>query len=87
MVPLIGFMLGGVVLRGSYAMLWMALAIVVAAYVPADRFTVAETGEAFSTYLGLNYRRIMAPGPVLKLICGNAQVESRISAGLEFCRM
>jgi hypothetical protein len=61
MVPLIGIMLGGVVLRGSYEMLWMALAIVVAAYVPADRFTVAETGEAFPPILASTTGELWRP--------------------------
>lgn len=50
------------VLRGRYETLWVAFALTIAAYVVADRFTVAGMGEEFSTNLGLNYRRVMAIG-------------------------
>lgn len=53
------------VLRGRYETLWVAFALTIAAYVAADRFTVAGMGEEFSTNLGLNYRRIMAIGLVI----------------------
>lgn len=53
------------VLRGRYETLWVALALTAAAYVAADRFTVAGMGEEFSTNLGLNYRRIMTVGLVI----------------------
>lgn len=50
------------VLRGRYESLWLALALTLAAYVAADRFTAAGMGEAFSTNLGLHYRRVVALG-------------------------
>lgn len=50
------------VLEGRYELLWVAFALTVAAYVAADRFTLAGMGEAFTTNLGLRYRRIMAAG-------------------------
>ncbi|WP_113221518.1 ABC transporter permease [Agrobacterium sp. fls2-241-TYG-188a] len=50
------------VLRGRYETLWVAFGLTIAAYVVADRFTVAGMGEEFSTNLGLNYRRVMAIG-------------------------
>ncbi len=50
------------VLRGRYETLWVAFALTIAAYVVADRFTVAGMGEEFSTNLGLDYRRVMAIG-------------------------
>lgn len=50
------------VLRGRYETLWVAFALMIAAYVVADRFTVAGMGEEFSTNLGLDYRRVMAIG-------------------------
>ncbi|MBT9369394.1 ABC transporter permease [Rhizobium sp. CSW-27] len=53
------------VLRGRYEILWLAFALTVAAYVAADRFTLAGLGEEFSTNLGLNYRRIMTFGLVI----------------------
>ncbi|MCY1667920.1 ABC transporter permease [Rhizobium sp. SL86] len=53
------------VLRGRYEILWLGFALTVAAYVAADRFTLAGLGEEFSTNLGLNYRRIMTFGLVI----------------------
>ncbi len=50
------------VLRGRYETLWVAFGLTIAAYVVADRFTVAGMGEEFSTNLELNYRRVMAIG-------------------------
>ncbi|MDP9835560.1 iron complex transport system permease protein [Neorhizobium huautlense] len=54
-----------VVLRGRYEILWVAFALTIAAYVAADRFTVAGMGEDFSSNLGLNYRKVMALGLVI----------------------
>lgn len=53
------------VLRGRYEILWLGFALTVAAYVAADRFTLAGLGEEFSTNLGLNYRGIMTFGLVI----------------------
>lgn len=53
------------VLRGRYEILWIAFALTIAAYVAADRFTLAGLGEEFSTNLGLNYYRIMTLGLVI----------------------
>jgi iron complex transport system permease protein len=53
------------VLRGRYEILWIAFALTIAAYVAADRFTLAGLGEEFSTNLGLNYNRIMTLGLVI----------------------
>jgi iron complex transport system permease protein len=50
------------VLKGRYEMLWLSGALAIAAYFVADRFTVAGMGEAFTTNLGLNYRRVMVIG-------------------------
>lgn len=50
------------VLRGRYELLWIGFALTIAAYFAADRFTVAGLGEAFTTNLGLNYRRVMTFG-------------------------
>lgn len=50
------------VLRGRYEMLWLSGALVIIAWFAADRFTVAGMGEAFTTNLGLNYRRVMVLG-------------------------
>lgn len=53
------------VLRGRYEVLWVACALTVAAYIAADRFTVAGMGEDFSTNLGLNYGRVVALGLII----------------------
>ena len=50
------------VLSGRYELLWIAGLATAIAVVVADRFTVAGMGEAFTTNLGLNYRRTMALG-------------------------
>jgi iron complex transport system permease protein len=50
------------ILRGRYELLWLAAGLTVLAWFAADRFTVAGLGEAFTTNLGLNYRRVLAVG-------------------------
>lgn len=53
------------VLRGRYEVLWAAFALTVAAYIAADRFTLAGMGEDFATNLGLSYRRVVMFGLVI----------------------
>lgn len=53
------------VLRGRYELLWVTAVLTVLAYFAADRFTVAGMGEAFTTNLGLAYKRVMAFGLVI----------------------
>lgn len=53
------------VLRGRYELLWIAGILAVSSYLAADRFTLAGLGEAFTTNLGLDYRRIVALGLVI----------------------
>lgn len=50
------------VVRGRYELLWLGLAATIAAYVAADRFTVAGMGREFTTNLGMNYQRAMLLG-------------------------
>ena len=50
------------VLRGRYELRWIGFLFAIAAYLAADRFTVAGMGRDFTTNLGLNYRRVMALG-------------------------
>nr|WP_272494205.1 ABC transporter permease [Stenotrophomonas mori] len=50
------------VLRGRYELLWAGLACTIAAYVAADRFTVAGMGKEFSTNLGSNHGYVMFAG-------------------------
>jgi len=46
------------VLRGRYELLWIGAVLACAAWVAADRFTVAGMGQQFTTNLGLNYKRL-----------------------------
>ncbi len=50
------------VLLGRYELLWLCFGLTLAAYVAADRFTVAGMGRDFTTNLGLDHRRVMATG-------------------------
>lgn len=45
-----------IILRGRYEMLWLAVGMLVALYIAADRFTVAGLGREVATSLGLNHR-------------------------------
>lgn len=51
-----------IVLRGRYELLWISGAMVVLAYIAADRFTVAGLGKDFSTNLGVNHGVVVALG-------------------------
>jgi iron complex transport system permease protein len=53
------------VLRGRYEVLWIAAGLTIAAYIAANRFTLAGMGEEFATNLGLDYRRIVTLGLVI----------------------
>lgn len=53
------------VLRGRYELLWLSLGLTAAAYFAADRFTVMGMGEAFSSNLGIDYRRVVMLGLVI----------------------
>lgn len=50
------------VLRGRYELLWVAFAATAAAWVAADRLTVAGLGREFTTNLGMHYGRLLALG-------------------------
>ncbi|MEC7761581.1 MAG: iron chelate uptake ABC transporter family permease subunit [Pseudomonadota bacterium] len=50
------------VMLGRYEFLWIGGLLTVAAYVFADRFTIAGLGETAAKGLGLNYRQVMALG-------------------------
>jgi iron complex transport system permease protein len=54
-----------IVLRGRYELLWISGAMVVLAYIAADRFTVAGLGKDFSTNLGVNHGVVVALGLVI----------------------
>jgi iron complex transport system permease protein len=53
------------ILRGRYELLWVSGVLAVVAYVAADRFTVVGLGQAFTTNLGLSYRRTVSLGLVV----------------------
>lgn len=63
--------LSGVML-GRYEFLWAAGGLAIAAYVFADRFTIAGMGEDTSRSLGLDYPRVVALG--LVIVAGIAAV-------------
>lgn len=50
------------VLRGRYELLWIGLGLTLAAYMAADRYTVAGMGREFAANLGLNHARLMLAG-------------------------
>ena len=56
------------VLRGSYEVLWIVLAVGAAVFVVADRLTVAGLGEDIATNVGVNYRRVVLLGTGLVAI-------------------
>lgn len=53
------------VIKGRYELLYLAVPAVAAAYVYANRFTIAGLGEDFATNLGVNYRRVVNVGLAL----------------------
>ncbi|OCW57395.1 iron ABC transporter permease [Hoeflea olei] len=50
------------VISGRYEMLWLTLAFTLAAYLFADRFTIAALGADISRNLGLDYEKALAVG-------------------------
>lgn len=53
------------VVRGRYEVLWVVGAIVVIAYIVADRFTVAGLGKDVATSVGVHYDRVILVGTSL----------------------
>ncbi|AEI46330.1 YclN [Paenibacillus mucilaginosus KNP414] len=53
------------IVKGRYEMLYISIPLVIAAYVFADKFTVAGMGEDFAMNLGLNYKQVVNLGLVL----------------------
>lgn len=53
------------VMRGRYEFLWVAVVMVVIAWLAADRFSVIGLGEEFATNLGLDFRRVVAIGMIV----------------------
>jgi len=50
------------VLRGRYELLWIGFGLAAAAYLAADRYTVAGMGREFAANLGLNHARLTLVG-------------------------
>ncbi|GGD87759.1 iron ABC transporter permease [Microbacterium murale] len=53
------------IMQGRYEFLWIAGAMVIVAWLAADRFSVIGLGEEFATNLGLDYRKVVAVGMVI----------------------
>jgi iron complex transport system permease protein len=53
------------IVRGQYEPLWVTAAVAVAAYVMADRFTVAGLGKDIATNVGLRYERVVFAGSAM----------------------
>lgn len=53
------------ILSGRYELLWISLALTIAAWVAADRFTVIGMGESVCANLGVHYGRWMTVGMVI----------------------
>lgn len=53
------------VIKGRYELLYFSVPAVIAAYIYANRFTIAGMGEDFATNLGVNYRRVVNVGLAL----------------------
>ena len=53
------------ILKGNYELLYLAIPLMVLAFVYAHKFTVAGMGEDFATNLGLDYKRIVNLGLVI----------------------
>jgi iron complex transport system permease protein len=67
------------VMQGRYEFLWIAAAMVVVAWIAADRFSVIGLGEEFATNLGLDYRRVVAIGMVIIAVITSAVL---VTAGM-----
>lgn len=53
------------ILKGNYELLYLAIPLMVIAFVFAHKFTVAGMGEDFATNLGLDYKKIVNIGLVI----------------------
>lgn len=53
------------VIKGRYELLYLAVPAVLAAYVYANKFTIAGMGEDFAINLGVNYKRVVNIGLAL----------------------
>ncbi len=53
------------VIKGRYELLYMGIPFLIAAYIYADKFTIAGMGESFSVNLGLNHEKIVFIGLII----------------------
>ncbi len=62
-----GWMQGNfsMILKGNYELLYLAIPLMIIAFVYAHKFTVAGMGEDFATNLGLDYKKIVNIGLVI----------------------
>lgn len=70
------------IVRGFYEPLWAVLAIAVAAFALADRFTVAGLGRDIATNVGVNYGAVVALG--VTMVALSAGVTSVVVGFLPF---
>lgn len=54
-----------VIIKGQYEMLYISIPVLIAAYIFANKFTVAGMGEEFAVNLGLNYKHVMNIGLII----------------------
>ena len=62
-----GWMQGNfsMILKGNYELLYLAIPLMIIAFIYAHKFTVAGMGEDFATNLGLDYKKIVNIGLVI----------------------
>lgn len=56
------------ILKGNYEILYIAIPLIILAYVYARKFTIAGMGEDFATNLGLDYNKVVNLGLVIVAI-------------------
>ncbi|MDO5661098.1 MAG: ABC transporter permease [Brachybacterium sp.] len=52
-------------MRGQYELLWIVVLVAIAAFLVADRFTIAGLGQDVCTNVGVNYQRVILVGTIL----------------------
>lgn len=64
MQDITSFMQGNfsMILKGNYEMLYIAIPLIIVAYIYANKFTIAGMGEDFATNLGLDYNKVINLG-------------------------
>ncbi|MEG2290305.1 MAG: ABC transporter permease [Clostridium sp.] len=53
------------ILKGNYEILYVAIPLIILAYVYASKFTIAGMGEDFATNLGLDYNKVVNLGLII----------------------